>query len=144
VNPCRPPAVALAFVVVALSAAVVAGSAARPAVLETGPSRLTTSALGDVTVRRGRTATFRYSVHGTGAAGSDVELRFGSAATGVVMTVHLGRHLSGTALSQPLTIDLAPGSYVWAVAATDARGEVSWTASVAILRVTENGSHKVQ
>jgi hypothetical protein len=133
-----------ALVVVALAAAAIAAVAVENPVVEAGAQRLTTSAMADVTVRQGRTATFRYSMHGGGAAGSDVELSVGSAATGRVMTVHLGRQPVDVQLDQSLRIGLDPGRYVWSVEATDSLGDVRSTSSVAVLTVIGSGSHKVQ
>lgn len=132
-----------ALVVVALSAAAIAAVAVENPVVEARSQRLTTSAVENVTVLQGSTATFRYSMHGAGIAGSDVEIRIGSAATGVVMTVHLGRRPVDTALTQRLRIGLDPGLYVWSVAATDSLGAVRSSSSVALFTVTGSKAHKV-
>jgi hypothetical protein len=126
--------------ILVLSVGVVTVVLLKDAVGEAGTPRLTTSALRDVSVRQGRTAVFRYRVHGAATARTDVEIRIGSAATGVIMTVHLGRRPMDADVSQRLRIDLDPGRYVWSVAATDSLGAVRSTASVAELTVSADRS----
>lgn len=128
----RLPAWAPALAILALSALAIT-LVAKDAVVEAGTPRLTTSAARDVTVRQGKSAVFRYRVRG-GAVACDVELRVGSATAGVLMTVPLGRQPVDTDLSQRLRIDLAPGLYLWSVAATDSLRE-GRSSSVAFLTV---------
>lgn len=111
-----------AFVVAAL-VVLATGVAGHPAA-----RRLMTQALGDVSVRQGRRATFRYEVHASTSGSADVEIAVQSASRGTVMTVHLGSRRTNTVLAEQLAVGLAPGRYMWLVRAGGVASR-SWTSS---------------
>jgi hypothetical protein len=104
--------VAVAFAAGVVSAMTLAGDPVNAAPVAR------TAALGDVVVRQGAHAVFRYRVDGASARPVSLELRISCNGRRIV-TVHLGKRRPGTSLHQTLAIGLAPGRYVWTVVPDD-------------------------
>jgi DNA-binding beta-propeller fold protein YncE len=83
----------------------------------TGP---TTKALADVTVRRGKKATFRFKVSDL-APQADVVIRIFKG-TALRKSLKVGSKATGRAQSYRWTCTLQPGLYTWKVCATDLAG----------------------
>jgi len=77
-----------------------------------------TAALEDVAVRQGGRAVFSYRADDLTGRPLPLALQISQGGRRIV-TVHLGMRRPGAVLCQKLTIALAPGRYVWTVAAED-------------------------